>query len=350
VVEMIKLFINGYGNIGRRLASAFDLDREVDLVGIAKYKPDERAKEAISKGYKVFIPRSIEQEFKNNKLEFTGFIEDAIQESDIVIDASKEGLGYENKQKFYLPMKKMAIFQGGEDREGKYSVADIIHNSRVNYNKVVGKSYVIQGSCNVSGMGRVIQPLIDQFGNRILRYDVTLIRRWADLEDLNEVKDSIQWDKSPHHQDDVKDFIPNIKLFVDAYKVPSRMMHLHQMSIRFKDKAPTKDEVLDIFDNEFGVSILNTAKGTADIRKKALEMGFLHGDTNMIHIHQEVMRSQDDILKISYSDDQTGMVIPENHLLVQSLLFKRPRKKALLHTDKIFELSKKKKVLQEEFK
>jgi glyceraldehyde-3-phosphate dehydrogenase (NAD(P)) len=62
------------------------------------------------------------------------------------------------------------------------------------------------------------------------------------------------------------------------------------------------------------------------------------------------MRTQDDVLKISYSDDQTGMVIPENHLLVQSLIFKKPRKKALAYTDKIFELSKKKKILQEEFK
>ena len=65
------------------------------------------------------------------------------------------------------------------------------------------------------------------------------------------------------------------------------MMHLHQMSIRFKDNAPSKNEVLEIFENEFGVSILNSAKGTADIRKKALEMGFMHGDTNMIHIHQD---------------------------------------------------------------
>jgi len=50
VVEMVKLFINGYGNIGRRLASAFDADREIDLVGIAKSHPDYRAKAAISKG------------------------------------------------------------------------------------------------------------------------------------------------------------------------------------------------------------------------------------------------------------------------------------------------------------
>ncbi len=350
MVEMVKLFINGYGNIGRRLATAFNLDSQVDLVGIAKYKADERAKEAILKGYNIFIPQSLEQEFKNNKMEFTGFIEEAIKKSDIVIDASKEGLGFNNKQKFYLPMKKRAIFQGGEDREGKYSVADIIHNSRVNYDKVVDKSYVIQGSCNVSGMGRVIQPLIDHFGDRITRYDVTLIRRWADLEDLTEVKDSIQWDKNPHHQDDVQNFIPDIKLFVDAYKVPSRMMHLHQMSIRFRDKTPTKNEILEIFSKEFGVAILSGAKGTAEIRKKALDMGFAHGDTNMIHIHEEVIKTQDDVLKISYSDDQTGMVIPENHLLVQSLMFKKPRIKALAYTYIIFVLCKKKNILQEDFK
>lgn len=347
---MVKLFINGYGNIGRRLATAFNLDKQVNLIGIAKYSADERAKEAVSKGYKIFIPQSFEKDFNNKKLEFSGYIEEAIEQSDIVIDASKEGLGFENKKKYYVPMKKMAIFQGGEDREGKYSVADIIHNSRVNYDKVVDKSYVIQGSCNVSGLGRIMQPLIENFGDRIIRYDVSLIRRWADLEDSKDVKDSIEWDKNPHHQDDVKSFIPNANLFVESYKVPSRMMHLHQMSIRFKDKAPSKNKILDTFANEFGICILNSAKGTADVRKKALEMGFVHGDTNMVHIHQEVIRTQDDVLKILYSDDQTGMVIPENHLLVQSMVFKKPRRKALEYTNRIFQLNKKKKILEEEFK
>jgi glyceraldehyde-3-phosphate dehydrogenase (NAD(P)) len=65
VIEMVKLFINGYGNIGRRLATAFNLDREINLIGIAKYNADERAKELVSKGYKVFIPPSIEKDFNN---------------------------------------------------------------------------------------------------------------------------------------------------------------------------------------------------------------------------------------------------------------------------------------------
>ena len=212
------------------------------------------------------------------------------------------------------------------------------------------KKYVIQGSCNVSGMGRILQPMIEKYGNEIERYDVTLIRRSADLEDLKEVKDSIEWDKNPHHQDDVKSFLPTVNLYVEAYKVPSRMMHLHQMTVRFKSAAPDKESFLDIYEKEFGVAILNNARGTGDIRKKAIDLGFEHGDTNMVHIHSDTIRTQDDTLKLLYSDDQTGMVIPENYLLFQSMLYGRPAPDAYRRTDAIFHIDKKRKTLEEEFK
>ena len=121
------------------------------------------------------------------------------------------------------------------------------------------------------------------------------------------------------------------------------------MLIHFKDKAPSKDVVIETFRKEFGIAILNSAKGTADIRKKAFQLGFQHGDTNMIHIHTEVLKVQDNILKISYSDDQTGMVIPENYMLIQSMVYGRSRDEALKKTDNLFELTKKRKLLEEEF-
>lgn len=345
---LVRVFINGYGNIGRRLASALSADKEVQFVGVAKYTVDDKVKEALDNHYNVFVPKDMIPAFREKGYNVAGPVEEAVKQSDIVIDAAKEGGGYDNKKSLYEPMKKPAIFQGGEDRHGDRSVADMIHNSRVNYSKAAGRTYVIQGSCNVSGMGRVMQPLIEKFGSRIKRYDVELIRRWADLEDTKAVKDSIEWDRNPHHQDDVKDFIPNANLYVDAFKVPSRMMHLHQMFIRF-DRAPTKDEILECFRNEFGVAIINSAKGTGDVRKKALELGFAHGDTNMVHIHQDILRVQDDMVKIGYSDDQTGMVIPENHMLLQSMVFKRPREEALKRSDSLFQMSKKRKILEEEF-
>ena len=191
--------------------------------------------------------------------------------------------------------------------------------------------------------------LMENYGNEIQRYDVTLVRRWANLEDSKEVKDSIQWDKNPHHQEDVKDFIPHANLYVEAFKIPSRMMHLHQMVVRFRSKSPTKDQILDLFTKEFAVAILNSAKGTADVRLKAIELGFEHGDTNMVHIHQDILRVQDETLKIVYSDDQTGLVIPENHLLLQSMLLRRPRSEAMKKTDKLFRISDKKEMLEKEF-
>lgn len=347
---MVKVFINGYGNIGRRIATAFSQDKEIQFIGVGKYSVDDRVKDAVDRNFPLYVPANMVSKFKEKGFPVSGNISNAIMESDIVIDAAKDGYGYDNKVNLYEPLNKAAIFQGGEDNTGVKKVADVIHNSRVNYKDMFKKKYVIQGSCNVSGMGRILQPMIEKYGSEIERYDVTLIRRSADLEDLKEVKDSVEWDKNPHHQDDVKSFLPTVNLYVEAYKVPSRMMHLHQMTVRFKSAAPDKESFLDIYEKEFGVAILSNARGTGDIRKKAIDLGFEHGDTNMVHIHSDTIRTQDDTLKLLYSDDQTGMVIPENYLLFQSMLYGRPARDAYRRTDAIFHIDKKRKTLEEEFK
>ena len=347
---MVKVFINGYGNIGRRIATAFYQDKEIQFIGVGKYSVDDRVKDAVDRNFPLYVPANMVSKFKEKGFPVSGNISNAIMESDIVIDAAKDGYGYDNKVNLYEPLNKAAIFQGGEDNTGVRKVADVIHNSRVNYKDMFKKKYVIQGSCNVSGMGRILQPMIEKYGSEIERYDVTLIRRSADLEDLKEVKDSIEWDKNPHHQDDVKSFLPTVNLYVEAYKVPSRMMHLHQMTVRFKSAAPDKESFLDIYEKEFGVAILSNARGTGDIRKKAIDLGFEHGDTNMVHIHSDTIRTQDDTLKLLYSDDQTGMVIPENYLLFQSMLYGRSARDAYRRTDAIFHIDKKRKTLEEEFK
>jgi glyceraldehyde-3-phosphate dehydrogenase (NAD(P)) len=140
-----KVFINGYGIIGSRLASAISKDSEVKLTGIAKYSPDEKTKEAIDRGYKVFVPNKLLKEFRKKNFDIAGSIEDAVAESDLVIDASSEGNGYKNKIKYYMPLNKKAVFQGGEDRYGKKSVAEMIHNSRINYDKPLSAAAAAKG-------------------------------------------------------------------------------------------------------------------------------------------------------------------------------------------------------------
>ncbi|HET8720335.1 MAG TPA: type II glyceraldehyde-3-phosphate dehydrogenase [Candidatus Nitrosotenuis sp.] len=346
---MKKVFVNGYGSIGGRISQFIKDDPDIRVVGIGKYSPDAQVNDAISRGFDVYVPEKKIDSFKDFKIK--GSIEKVLDDCDLVIDASPGGMGYLNKKNLYEPKGIMAIYQGGESVTGEESVSDLLFNSRVNYKDAFGKKHVMQGSCNVTGMGRVLQPLREKYGSRILRFDAILVRRWADLEQTEkEVPDTIEWTSHPHHQEDVKQYMgKDTPLFIQAIKVPTRQMHLHLLEIRFKDAAPPTSEILDIFKNEYGVATFWTAKGTKQIRDAAESLKFSFKDTNMIHIHANMLDSIGDTIKMAYSDDQTGIVIPENHMLMQAMLFQKSHDEAFKHTESLFHMGDKKRMLEEYF-
>ena len=346
---MKKVFINGYGSIGSRITSFLKDDPEITVMGIGKYSPDEKVNIALSHGLNVYVPEKKLNDFSDYQI--SGSIESALDECDLVIDAAPGGHGYKNKKNLYEPKNISAIYQGGESIIGDESVSDLLFNSRANYDQALGKSHVMQGSCNVTGMGRILEPLRDAFGDKIIRFDVTLVRRWADIEQTEKtVSDTIEMTEKPHHGDDVKLYFgKNTPLYVRAIKVPTRQMHLHIMDIRFKDTAPKPSEIHSIFENEFGVATLWTAKGTKDVRDFAQNMKFNFTDTSMIHIHANMTVSIGDTVQMMYSDDQTGIVIPENHMLMQAMLFGKSYDEAFSHTESIFNMNEKKQKLQEHF-
>jgi glyceraldehyde-3-phosphate dehydrogenase (NAD(P)) len=346
---MKKVFVNGYGSIGSRIAQFIKDDPEIKVLGVGKYSPDEKVKDAISRGFAVYVPEQKIDSFKNYKI--AGSIETALSECDLVIDASPGGVGYVNKKKFYEPKGIMAIYQGGESVFGDERVSDLLFHSRVNYTEAFGKKHVMQGSCNVTGMGRILQPLREKYGSRLVRFDAILVRRWADLEQTDKiVPDTVEWTAHPHHQEDIKHYMgKDTPLFIQAIKVPTRQMHVHMLNIRFNSDAPKPSEILDIFKDEYGVATLWTTKGTKQIRDAAESMKFSFKDTNMIHIHANMLETIGDTVKMLYSDDQTGIVIPENHLLLQAMLFQKPYSEASKHTESLFHMNEKKKFLEEFF-
>ena len=346
---MKKVFVNGYGSIGSRITSFLKDDPEITVIGIGKYSPDEKVETAISRGLNVFVPEKKLKDFSSYNI--SGTIESALDDCDLVIDAAPGGHGYKNKKNLYEPKNIPAIYQGGESTMGSEAVSDLLFNSRVNYVHALGKKHVMQGSCNVTGMGRILEPMRDRFGDKLIRFDVTLVRRWADIEQTEKkITDTIEMTQSPHHGDDVKLYFgKDAPLYVRAIKVPTRQMHLHIMDIRFKDVAPKPSEIHDVFTNEFGVATLWTAKGTKDVRDCAQNMGFNFTDTNMIHIHANMTTSIGDTVQMMYSDDQTGIVIPENHMLMQAMLFEKSYEESFAHTESIFHMNEKKQKLQEYF-
>ena len=60
---MKKVFVNGYGSIGSRIIQFIKDDPEIEVVGVGKYSPDSKVREALDLGYKVYVPGKIKQHF-----------------------------------------------------------------------------------------------------------------------------------------------------------------------------------------------------------------------------------------------------------------------------------------------
>ena len=162
---MKKVFVNGYGSIGSRIAKFIKDDSDIHLIGIGKHTSNEKVQDVIDEGFLVYVPEDKIEDFKDYKI--TGTIESALDQCDLVIDASPTGSGFTNKKNSYESKSVKAIYQGGETIFGDKAVSDILFNSRANYDKVFDKKHVVQGSCNVTGMGRILKPLREKYGDTV---------------------------------------------------------------------------------------------------------------------------------------------------------------------------------------
>ncbi|MDE1842612.1 MAG: type II glyceraldehyde-3-phosphate dehydrogenase, partial [Thaumarchaeota archaeon] len=68
---MKKVFVNGYGSIGSRITQFIADDRDIEVLGVGKYSPDEKVSDAISRGFHVYVPKAKIDAFKNYKISGT---------------------------------------------------------------------------------------------------------------------------------------------------------------------------------------------------------------------------------------------------------------------------------------
>ncbi|MCQ8905310.1 MAG: glyceraldehyde-3-phosphate dehydrogenase, partial [Methanothermobacter sp.] len=108
---MISVAINGYGTIGKRVADAVAAQDDMKVVGVSKTKPDFEARVAIEKGYDLYISiPERENLFDEAGMPVSGTVEEMLEEADIVVDATPEGIGAKNLE-MYREKGIKAIFQ-----------------------------------------------------------------------------------------------------------------------------------------------------------------------------------------------------------------------------------------------
>lgn len=329
---MIKVGINGYGTIGRRIAHAINLQQDMTVVGIVKTKPDYISRIA-SKTFNVFVNDSSSMtSFENNGIKVKGNLEDLIDSVDVIIDSTPEGVGEKNKE-LYSQKGVRAIFQGGE----KSSIAEASFNAYASFEKAQGKKFVRVVSCNTTGLARTLYPVKNRFG--LKHVDATLIRRATDPNDsrkgpINAIEPSL---KIPsHHAPDLKTVMGEISVETVALKVPTTLMHVHVIKAELEQDA-SRDEVIEEwmkYKRIIGVHGREGITSTAQIMDAAREIMSDRSDLYEIAVWGESIVVNGQSLRYIQAVHQESDVIPENVDAVRAMFETEDRERSIEITDK----------------
>ncbi len=304
----VKVGVNGYGTIGKRVAYAVMKQDDMKLIGVTKTKPDFEAYRAKELGIPVyaaseeFLPR-----FERAGFEVAGTLKDLLSEVDVIVDATPGGMGAKNKT-LYEKAGVKAIFQGGE----KASTAEVSFVAQANYEKALGKDYVRVVSCNTTGLTRTLSAI----GEYIDYVYAVMIRRAADPNDtkrgpINAITPSVT--VPSHHGPDVQTVIP-INIETSAFVVPTTLMHVHSVMVELKKPVEAKD-VVEVFENTTRVLLFEKERGfegTAQLIEFARD---LHREWNNLYeiaVWKESINVRGNRLFYIQAVHQESDVVPEN--------------------------------------
>ncbi len=270
---MIKVAINGYGTIGKRVADAVAAQKDMKVIGVSKTRPNAEAFVAKQRGYPLYIADlSKKAAFEKAGLSVAGSVEDMCKAADIIVDATPGDVGATNKP-LYEKLGKKALWQGGE----KHELAGVSFNSSCNYKDAISRQFVRVVSCNTTGLCRIIHAIDNEYG--VAHVHAIMVRRGSDPGEIKKGPiDAIVLDPvsvPSHHGPDVLSVLPHISITTMAMIVPTTMMHMHAIRITTK-KELSRDRVIELIKNHPRMGLIkNTAgiRSTAELKEFAMDLG-----------------------------------------------------------------------------
>lgn len=305
----VKVGINGYGTVGKRVADAVSMQDDMELVGVAKRSPTYEAEMAVEKGYPFYASsdKYIEK-FDEKDIPVEGMLDDLLKRADIIIDGTPKKSGYKSR---YEDAGVKAIWQGGEDHE----LTGLSFNSMANYEEALGADYLRVVSCNTTGLLRTLYPIHRDHGMKDCQ--AVMIRRGADPWDtsrgpINSINPVLNIPS--HHGPDVQSVVSDINIETTAVKVPTTIMHLHSVIMDLEEDVST-DEILSLWEKTPRIKFFNAEQGvesTAKVMEYARDRSNPRGDLNEIAVWDDAVKVEDGKLYYYQAIHQESDIVPEN--------------------------------------
>lgn len=314
----VKVGVNGYGVIGKRVADAVALQKDMALVGVSDVVADWRVRMAARRKIPVYCSQPERLgEMEKGGVEVAGSLNELLNRVDVVVDCAPAKIGAKNKT-FYEKGGVKAVFQGGE----KHEVTGVSFVAQCNYDESIGKSMTRVVSCNTTALCRVLGALHKR--HRLAKARAVIIRRAVDVWEsghtgiMNTLVPEIG---VSHHAPDVKTVIHDLDIVSMAAKGSHNLFHLHFAIVQPKAEL-SKEDVVAALKEEPRIVFVKGADGVEGLNsifELARDLGRPRGDLYEIPVWEDGIMTAGNEIYLVWSTPNESNVVPENVDAIRAL-------------------------------
>lgn len=309
----VRVAVNGYGVIGKRVADAVRLQDDMVLVGVADVVTDYRVQTAVELGIPIYgATDDALAAMREAGLTPTGTLDDLIAGSDVVVDCTPKKVAALNRDRYAAAGRK-AIFQGGE----KHALTGFSFIASLNYADALGRDLVRVVSCNTTALGRVVGTFHRDGLVKTAR--AVLFRRGTDPWEshLNAPLNTVVPETStPSHQGpDLQTILPDLDIVTMAAKGPFDLGHVHFTMVE-TSRSMSVDEVRMLLERAPRVALVRAADGLGSqnaIVELMRDLGRPRADLWEVALWEDAIAVRPDggEVYLAYHVPNEAIVIPE---------------------------------------
>lgn len=315
----VRVAVNGYGVIGKRVADAVALQDDMELVGISDVTYDYRIRVAVEIGYPIYasVPDK-RRMMEEARIPVQGSLADLLRQVDIVVDCTPKGVGAKYKDAYDRAGVK-AIWQGGE----KHELTGHSFTAQVNYASALNRQYTRVVSCNTTALTRVMHSL--HKNGWVKRARAVLLRRATDPWESHKdgmINTAIPETKVPSHQGpDAQTVMPDLDITTLAGAGPYNLSHLHFAMVE-TTRPVSVDELRQALFEEPRIAFVRAGDGLVALNSIIELMRDLirpRNDMWEVAVWEDALASDGRELYIAFQVHNEAIAIPENIDAIRAL-------------------------------
>lgn len=330
----IRVAVNGYGVIGKRVADAVSIQDDMELAGVADVAVDWRPGMAVRKGYSLYGSSTSDLvAMRTAGHEVAGTLEDLLKTSDVVVDCTPKKVAAKNVE-LYRRLGIKFIVHGGE----KHELAGHSFVAEASYESAVGRDSTRVVSCNTTSIVRTLSAL--KRAGLLKRARGTLLRRATDPWEshMSGIMNTLVPEAHiPSHQGpDAQTVDPELDVVTMAVKVPETLAHLHYWVVELT-RAAAREEVLEAFKSSSRIALIRMSAGLDAInavKEMMADMGRPHDSLYEVAVWEDMLSVQGREAFYAYMVDNQAIVIPETVDAIRALTSRaKNARDSILRTD-----------------